>query len=281
MANSITITRLTNGKVSITDTGTTGDRSLWPELDVRKDLDTESVSVWRANGEMKERFLVSDVLEVIREDLTVTTISDQNTLYTELETYFFFRLASGGTGTGTGFTATVTNFAALPPAASHSGEFYFVENGTLLSWAKRRGTFLSDGATWKRAGNITFQVLDSESKIVDDVSGFGLTDQLSSLTADRVRTWQDKNGIIAYLADLKPSFNVDLDSAESSVTRVVAGGRTTFEATHNLNTLDIKPEVFRLSNGRTIGWRIERTGVNTVEASRSGNVADGLFRIVI
>lgn len=191
-------------------------------------------------------------------------------------------LDGGGTGgSGIGFTATVTNFAALPPASSHNGEFYFVENGTLLSWSKRRGTFLSDGSTWKRAGNITFQVLDSESKIIDDVSGFGLTDQLSSLTADRVRTWQDKDGIVAYLADLKPSFSVDLDSSESSVSRVVSGGRTTFTVTHNLNTLDLKPEVFRLSNGRTMGWRIERTGVNTVEASRSGNVADGLFRIVI
>lgn len=77
------------------------------------------------------------------------------------------------------------------------------------------------------------------------------------------------------------SFNIDLDSAESSVTRVVAGGRTTFTVTHNLNTLDLKPEVFRLSDGRTLGWRVERTGVNTVEVSRNGNVADGLFRILI
>jgi len=79
----------------------------------------------------------------------------------------------------------------------------------------------------------------------------------------------------------KQDFAVDLDSAESSVTRVFAGGRTTFTVTHNLNTLDLKPEVFRLSDGRSIGWRRERTGVNTVEVSRTGNVADGLFRILI
>jgi hypothetical protein len=82
-------------------------------------------------------------------------------------------------------------------------------------------------------------------------------------------------------SSLPPSFAVDLDSAESSVARAVAGGRTTFTVTHNLNTLDIKPVVFRLSDGRNIGWRIERTGVNTVEASRNGNIADGLFRLVI
>lgn len=77
------------------------------------------------------------------------------------------------------------------------------------------------------------------------------------------------------------SFNVDLDSAESTVARAFAGGRTTFTVTHSLGTLDIKPEVFRLSDGRTIGWRIERTGINTIEASRNGNVADGLFRLII
>jgi len=82
-------------------------------------------------------------------------------------------------------------------------------------------------------------------------------------------------------SSLPPSFAVDLDSAESSVTRVVAGGRTTFTVTHNLGTLDIKPVVFRLSDGRNIGWRVERTGVNTVDVSRNGNIANSLFRLVI
>lgn len=77
------------------------------------------------------------------------------------------------------------------------------------------------------------------------------------------------------------SFNVDLDSTIGSVSRAVAGGRTTFTITHSLNTLDLIVQVFRLSDGRGINWRIERTGVNTIEASRAGTVADGLFRILI
>jgi hypothetical protein len=83
------------------------------------------------------------------------------------------------------------------------------------------------------------------------------------------------------LDDVKPSFNVDLDSSESSVSRAFAGGRTTFTVTHNLNTLDVKPEAFRLSDGRTIGFRVERTSVNEVEVSRNGNIADGDYRLVI
>jgi len=81
-------------------------------------------------------------------------------------------------------------------------------------------------------------------------------------------------------SSLPPTFAVDLDSAESTVSRVFAGGRTTFTVTHSLNTLDINPGVFRLSDGRTVGWRTERTGVNTVEVSRNGIIADGIFRIV-
>ena len=76
-------------------------------------------------------------------------------------------------------------------------------------------------------------------------------------------------------------FSVNLANTEASVVRSEAGGRTIFTVTHSLNTLDIKPEVFRLSNGRTVGWRIERTGANTIEASRSGSVSNGLFRIII
>jgi len=77
------------------------------------------------------------------------------------------------------------------------------------------------------------------------------------------------------------NFNIDLDSTLGAVTRAVAGGRTTYTVTHNLNTLDVIVQVYRLSDGRGINWRIERTGVNTVEASRAGTVTDGDFRILI
>jgi hypothetical protein len=118
-----------------------------------------------------------------------------------------------------------------------------------------------------------FQLQDGANEIV-----FTASPTSSGLT----QTFQDDDGVIALTKNIpKAFFAVNLDSAESSVARVVAGGRTTFTVTHNLNTLDLKPEVFRLSNGRTMGWRTERTGVNTVEVSRTGNVADGDFRILI
>jgi len=89
----------------------------------------------------------------------------------------------------------------------------------------------------------------------------------------------DSSGVKGWQAML--TFNVDLDSTIGSVSRAVGGGRTTFTITHSLNTLDLQVQVFRLSDGRGINWRIERTGVNTIQASRAGTVADGLFRILI
>jgi hypothetical protein len=103
----------------------------------------------------------------------------------------------------------------------------------------------------------------------------------SAATADRTISLQDGDGTLAFLNDIPGSYAEDLNSALPSITRVFAGGRTTFTVTHGLNTLDVKPQVYRLSDGRTVNWRIERTGVNTIEASRAGNVADGLFRITI
>jgi len=94
-------------------------------------------------------------------------------------------------------------------------------------------------------------------------------------------TRRDSSGTDIILGGVSLVFNVDLDSAEASVTRAVAGGRTAFTITHSLNTLDLQAQVFRLSDGRGINWRIERTGVNTIDASRAGTVADGLFRILI
>ena len=40
-------------------------------------------------------------------------------------------------------------------------------------------------------------------------------------------------------------------------------------------------EIWRISDGRTLTWRVDRTGVNTVELSRAGTVADGLHRVKI
>jgi len=161
-----------------------------------------------------------------------------------------------------------------------------VSTQAIISQASKFGEFAKGGVftggdmftSTYDPGGVSSNIFDIDNYSDGSVNKFLTSDQNDAL--DGANT-PDAGNPVATINDLKPTFNVDLDSAEAAVTRVVAGGRTTFTVTHSLNTLDLKPEVFRLSNGRTVGWRVERTGVNTVEVSRNGNVANGLFRMVI
>ena len=89
----------------------------------------------------------------------------------------------------------------------------------------------------------------------------------------------DLNNDAGYV--VRPTFNVNLNNAEPSVSRNVSGGRTIFTITHNLNTLDVTAQVFRLADGRDINWRVERSSVNAIEVSRAGNIANNLYRVLI
>ncbi len=151
-------------------------------------------------------------------------------------------------------------------------------------------TKINSGANESFVVTVGVDVFDKVSDDSDNISEGSVNLFLTSaertkisnalVSGDNVSELVNDAGYIT-ASSLPPSFAVNLDSAESSVTRVVAGGRTTFTVTHNLGTLDLKPVVFRLSDGRNIGWRVERTGVNTVDVSRNGNIANSLFRLVI
>jgi len=108
----------------------------------------------------------------------------------------------------------------------------------------------------------------------DGVGGTASDVVLSFPDADEVDDSGTTNKFVQKLS-------VNLDSAESSVTRSFSGGRTTFTITHNFGSKDVLDRVYRLSDDRRINWRIETPTANTLEASRAGNVANGLFRITL
>jgi len=76
-------------------------------------------------------------------------------------------------------------------------------------------------------------------------------------------------------------FAVDLNSTLPNVSVVINGSNTTFTVTHNLDSLDVKPEVFKTSNGQTTYARIRRISVNEVTVRLKGTIANGDYRIII
>jgi hypothetical protein len=185
-------------------------------------------------------------------------------------------------------TVTDTGFLLVDEDTGLWEEITSVPGSIVTSFNGRTGSVVPVSGDYNasQVTNAFDKTSDNSDNITEGAVNLFLTTTERGLIAsalqsgDNVSELTNDAGYIT-ASSLPPSFNIDLDSAESSVTRVFAGGRTTFTVTHNLNTLDLKPEVFRLSDGRTVGWRVERTGVNTVEVSRNGNVADGLFRILI
>jgi len=94
-----------------------------------------------------------------------------------------------GGGGGTGFTGFVSNYAALPAAAAHTGELYYVLNSTGFLWSQRSGTYYSDGASWTRAGNVNLTVQDNELIIKDDIDTTKqLQFQLANISTATTRT---------------------------------------------------------------------------------------------
>jgi len=94
-----------------------------------------------------------------------------------------------GGGSGTGWSGIVNQVADLPTATG-SGNFYYVQNPTGLDWSKRSGTYQDIAvATWKRSGNVTFQVTDAQATIYDDADNTkSLQWQLDQISTSTTRT---------------------------------------------------------------------------------------------
>ena len=105
---------------------------------------------------------------------------------------------------------------------------------------------------------MSFNIITQSVKTYANLASFPATGESNVLYIDEATNipYYWTGAVYTAISSGGGFFDVDLDSAESTVTRVFAGGRTTFTVTHSLGTLDVKPEVFRLSDGRTINWRI-------------------------
>lgn len=123
--------------------------------------------------------------------------------------------ATGGTGGGAVLAYDEVNmFNELPSASSNNGIIYVVResSGQYVLNRKEAGLYFSNGATWRRLGDIPsffssdrFQVYESS----DTGGTTGLNFVTSGITQGNFRQLeiQDKDGTIAYLVDLESKVN--------------------------------------------------------------------------
>ena len=293
MANVNIVRKLENGNVILNINGV-DSMSFTPDMQVViQDL---ACKVRDKSGSRQHVFRVDEVVKVVRDDGTETNISDVNTLFFELSNFFFFKL-NGGSGSGTGWDGTVQFRSDLPITLGDPqvGSIYLVTNPTTILLGAyttyQSGLYIRDTDTgslsdWRRL-NVKVRFTDGEFAVVNSLDQSKQAKfNTSLLTTATVRTYStpDKSGTLALTSDV-PNVNtlsINLDDSLSEVTRVFAGGRTTFTITHNFNSKDFFGAVIRLSDDRIVGgWREENVTLNTVELSRNGNIANGLFRFIV
>ena len=79
-------------------------------------------------------------------------------------------------------------------------------------------------------------------------------------------------------------FAIDLHSVNhpTIVSVVNVGSNWTYTVIHNLDSLDVKPEIFRLSDGKSVGAAIRRINVNEVTVRVKSTLSpNGVYRIII
>lgn len=175
MANNIIITKLSNGNI-IVDNGV-NEFKLTGNMLVYKDVESDSCIVKAENGSIVENFKVVDVLKVVRADATEVSISDLDVFFSELSTFFFFKLngfspAHRHLGNFTNYTDLTTQF----PTAD-VGNLAYVEVSEGTKWLPgvfggtfySKGTYLWNGSNWDSAVNEISEALEDSLPILSAV----------------------------------------------------------------------------------------------------------------
>lgn len=115
---------------------------------------------------------------------------------------------SQGTSNFTGWNGQVSDFASLPAAASVPGQFYMVLNSSgsrLLFNYKSSGLYCSESGIWRKMNTAQLLLNDNQFSVYNSTD---TTKQVSfdasaiATGTNRVATWQDKSGTVAFLSDI-------------------------------------------------------------------------------
>jgi hypothetical protein len=134
---------------------------------------------------------------------------------------------------------------------------------------------LADWTIVERNLNSATETSEGTTEIATQAEVDAGTDDFRYVTPLKLTTWFAAQPVVS-------KFAVNLDGAgEASVTRVFAGGVTTFTVNHALNTLDIDATVYEISTGEEVTTEVVLVDVNNVNIIFNGNKADGIYRVSI
>lgn len=124
----------------------------------------------------------------------------------------------------TGWAGQVIDFASLPPAVDHAGEYYMVLTATgsrfLLTY-KASGLYRSDGASWVKMNDVQMLLDDDQFSVYNSVDNTKIISfDVSGISTGtkRTATWPDKDGTVAFISDVE---------AADELSEVLSKGNTT------------------------------------------------------
>jgi hypothetical protein len=170
MADTIIITKLVNGNILVDNDSV--QNTFNPDAQCFKVDD--SVQIKDKSGSKLVTFNADDVLKVVHDEGTEVPISDVDTLFSELITFFFFKSVGGGSspnlkhlGEFTNYTDLITQFPTTPIV----GTLAYCLNSQGVSWlpGSYGGTFYSKG-TYAWTGTVWDSAVDDIAKAIEDIN---------------------------------------------------------------------------------------------------------------
>jgi hypothetical protein len=207
-----------------------------------------------------------------------------------LKTFFF---SVGVAGQGTGWQGEVNTFADLPsPVGDYLGQVWLVltSTGSQLTFNLRRsGFYIAEPGGWRKLSNAVKLFDDSEFTISDNLDptkqlGFEISP--ISTGVRRVATWQDGNGIVAYLADIPsdtdglPEGVVNLYYTETRVANNAAVLANTAKVSFPEAPNDGERYVRRSLGWDALAFPNRPYGVITITAAALTPVSNGVYVVI-
>tara|TARA_R110002020_G_scaffold40164_5_gene118926 strand:+ start:711 stop:2324 length:1614 start_codon:yes stop_codon:yes gene_type:complete len=250
MANTIVITKLTNGSIEVV---TTGQQSYTLPGDMQLKKNEGFVSLYKAASfnSTVEKWYPEDVEKVVSDAGGEVLISDVDTLYSELKTNFFFKASTGGGGsipnpdpTGEGELISVegvvqwdtrpysvddgTDNARFKGDVYADGEYFAQQNSTIYANNIKVGVtgnklVITDVETGKQSLIARNEIDSGASTGTKDIfryAPFTKSDPLGQLQPDDSLTFNSTSFVEDLTGDTKYYYQVTLPASNQLVTDI-------------------------------------------------------------